>query len=130
MMAAESRIWTEAMRIHRRRWEDALATLMELAGVPMPKREYRFDPKRRSRFDFAWPDLRLAVEVEGGSWTQGRHTRGLGFSNDMEKYNRAALQGWIVLRYGPQEVKSGRAVGQILEAIEAQQNAQQRQVKP
>ena len=65
--------------------------------------EFRFHKVRRWRFDFAIPELKIAIEIEGGSWTQGRHTRGAGFQGDMEKYNTAQLMGWKVLRYTPQQ---------------------------
>ena len=65
--------------------------------------EFRFHPVRRWRFDFAIPDLKLAIEIEGGSWTQGRHTRGKGYQGDMGKYNTAQLMGWKILRYTPQQ---------------------------
>ncbi|MGI0119640.1 hypothetical protein [Zooshikella sp. RANM57] len=44
--------------------------------LPKPETEYIFHPSRCWRFDFAWPDRKLAVEVEGGGWSNGRHTRG------------------------------------------------------
>lgn len=64
-----------------------------------PDGEYRFHPERRWRFDFAYPDLKIAVEAEGGVFSAGRHTRGMGFVNDTEKYNQATLLGWRVFRY-------------------------------
>lgn len=64
-------------------------------------REYRFDPSRRWRFDYAIPAHKIAIEVEGGVWTQGRHTRPAGFIGDMEKYNAAAVLGWRILRTTP-----------------------------
>jgi len=69
------------------------------SNLPAFETEYYFLPDRRFRFDFAWPKKMLALECEGGVWTQGRHTRGVGFTNDCKKYNLAALKGWIVLRY-------------------------------
>ena len=62
------------------------------------QREHRFDPSRRWRFDFACPAARVAVEIEGGIWSGGRHTRGVGFISDCEKYNAAAAAGWSVFR--------------------------------
>ena len=67
-------------------------------------REHRFHPKRKWRFDFAIPHQRIAIEVEGGIYTQGRHTRGSGFSKDCEKYNTATAMGWAVLRFPANEV--------------------------
>ena len=72
------------------------------AGIKIPRREYQFIPNRRFRFDFAWPEEKVALECEGGIWIKGRHTRGTGFQNDCHKYNLAVLFGWRVLRYTPQ----------------------------
>lgn len=66
--------------------------------------EYKFCQDRKWRFDFANFDLKVAVEVEGGAFTNGRHTRGKGFINDMEKYNKSAELGWVVLRYTPTQL--------------------------
>ena len=60
--------------------------------------EYRFDPKRKWRFDFADPVSKVAVEIEGGVYQNGRHNRGGGFIQDCEKYNTATAQGWRVFR--------------------------------
>lgn len=61
--------------------------------------EYKFHPERRWRFDHAYVSLKVAVEYEGGIWTGGRHTRGIGYKKDCEKYNAAVKLGWRVLRY-------------------------------
>ena len=61
--------------------------------------EYKFHPTRRWRFDFYLPDFLTAIEIEGGIYTQGRHTRPQGYTNDCEKYNAAQLLGFKVLRY-------------------------------
>ena len=73
-------------------------------GLPVPEREYRFDAERRWRFDFAWPALKIAVEIEGGVWIRGRHVRPVGYLGDLEKYNRAVVLGWRVLRYAPHQL--------------------------
>ena len=61
-------------------------------------REHSFHWVRRWRFDYACPAQMIAVEIEGGVWTGGRHTRGKGFLGDMEKYNEATAMGWRVFR--------------------------------
>lgn len=71
------------------------------AGLPAPIAEYRFSTERRWRFDFAWPEFHVALEMEGGVWLGGRHVRGSGFLKDMEKYNAAVIAGWRVLRCTP-----------------------------
>jgi very-short-patch-repair endonuclease len=89
--------------------------------VILPEREYAFHPVRRWRFDFAWPELRLAVEVEGGVYSQGRHNRPQGFIGDTEKYNAAAEAGWTVLRYTGTAIRSGNAVEQVRTMIHERQ---------
>jgi very-short-patch-repair endonuclease len=53
---------------------------------------------RKWKFDFANVDAQVAIEIEGGVWISGRHTRGKGFIKDCEKYNTATLMGWSVFR--------------------------------
>ena len=60
-------------------------------------KEWRSRPQRRWRFDLTWPPHRLAVEVDGGTWTHARHTRAAGYEADCERLNQAALDGWRVL---------------------------------
>lgn len=95
--------------------EETLALQLRAARVSPPKREFAFHPTRKWRFDFAWPDIKLAVECEGGIWTNGAHTRGAHFEGDAEKYNQALLLGWRVLRFTGRVIKSGQAL-QVIEA--------------
>ncbi|WP_281545871.1 hypothetical protein [Grimontia sp. SpTr1] len=95
--------------------EAELAFQLTALGLPEPEREYSFHPTRRWRFDFAWPALGLAVEVEGGGWTGGRHTRGKGFEQDMTKYSEAMKRGWTVYRCDRRLIQSGEAVDAILQ---------------
>jgi len=90
-----------------------LAAIIRCLDIPEPVREYRFHPARRWRLDYAWPDFRLAVEIEGGVWINGRHTRGRGFLGDLEKYNELAMAGWSLLRFTPGQVKDGTAIQTI-----------------
>jgi len=98
---------------------DAFQLMCQAHGLPKPEPELRFCPPRRWRFDYAFPDAKLALEVEGGAWTGGRHTRGKGFVADMEKYNRAVILGWRVLRCTPADVKSGKVFAMLKEALAA-----------
>ena len=90
------------MSAPKRTDDNHLALLFEAlcaeAGLEIAEREYRFSDLRRWHFDYAWPERRLAVELEGGVWVGGRHVRGKGYINDCEKYNTAALMGWRVIR--------------------------------
>ncbi|MCH7389539.1 DUF559 domain-containing protein [Acinetobacter dispersus] len=79
--------------------------------------EYKFHPTRKWRADFLISDTKILIEVEGGIWSQGRHTRGAGYIGDMEKYNAAAILGFQVLRFSTQQVKSGLAVQQIEQLV-------------
>jgi len=60
--------------------------------------EYKFHPKRKWSIDFYLPDYGLAIELEGGIFTQGRHTRGSGFLGDIEKYNEITASGLSLIR--------------------------------
>jgi len=81
---------------------------IQRCNVGEPESEYKFHPKRKWRFDFAFPDIKLAIECEGGVWSDGRHTRGKGFVGDSEKYNEAVIMGWRILRYTTSTVKNIR----------------------
>ena len=86
-------------------------------NIPIPEKEYKFHPKRKWRFDYAWPDYKIALEVEGGIWTKGRHVRGTGFLKDMEKYNAATVLGWRVLRTTPTDLLKTDTLDLILICI-------------
>ncbi len=81
------------------------------------EREWRFHVKRRWRFDFAWPGRMLAVECEGHGGAKSRHLTYLGYTADCEKYNEAALLGWLVLRFTGPMIASGEALEVIERAI-------------
>ena len=71
-----------------------------LAGLKIEfVKEFKFHKKRKWRIDYFLPELKTGIEIEGGVWIQGRHTRGQGYINDCEKYNQALLCDIRVLRY-------------------------------
>ncbi len=97
--------------------EEALAFAMEVSGLEPFEREYRFHPRRRWRFDFAWPAHRFAVEVEGITHEGGRHQRVDGFNKDLEKYEAALLDGWKVYRCSRVMIEKGQALNTITQFV-------------
>ena len=71
------------------------------AGLPEPVPELCFAAPRRWRFDWAWPELKLALEVQGGLFVNGRHSRGAALLKEHEKLNAAAVAGWRILYCTP-----------------------------
>jgi very-short-patch-repair endonuclease len=90
--------------------EAAMRLWLRAEEFPEWVEEHRWHPTRQWRFDFAWPKERVALEVEGGVWTGGRHNRAAGFIEDCEKYNEATADGWRVVRVTKEQIDSGRAV--------------------
>lgn len=86
-------------------------------GVPEPQYEYRFCDERKWRFDLAWPTYMLALEVQGGIWTRGRHTRGVALLAEWEKLNAAACLGWRVLFCQPRDLCTSETVATIRAAL-------------
>ena len=81
--------------------------------IQQPIAEYQFAKPRRWRFDYAWPDAKVALEVDGGVWSRGRHVRGSGFLKDMEKLNRATVLGWRVIRTTPDRLCSEDTINDL-----------------
>lgn len=94
-----------------------LPLVVGVVRIPAPAREHRFHASRRWRFDFAWEMHKLALEVQGGIFTRGRHTRGAALLKEHEKLNAAAIAGWRVLYCTPRDVKNGAATKLIALAI-------------
>lgn len=92
---------------------------LEAADAPKPATEHRFHSERKWRFDMAWPERMVAVEVDGGAWIGGRHTSGSGFEADCLKLSHAAALGWRVLRVTPRMVQDGSALTLTLAALGA-----------
>lgn len=114
--------------------EEGLAVQLRALKVPRPEREYRFAAQHVGlgrgvkeriqeaglkdwRFDFAWPEFKFAVEVEGGIYINGRHNRGDGYAADLKKYHHAMALGWSVYRCGSHLVRSGKAANLIAELL-------------
>ncbi|WP_290861894.1 hypothetical protein [Flavobacterium sp.] len=92
--------------------EALLQEMKRLGVISGYVRELKFDEVRRFRFDWAIPELKLAIEYEGLNSEKSRHTTKKGYTGDCVKYNLAILNGWKVLRYTalnysdfPQDIK-------------------------
>ena len=101
-----------ANEARERQYELFRRTLESFTGCHVVA-EHKFHYTRKWRIDFAIIDLKIGIEIEGGVWSGGAHTRGKGFIEDMEKYNAAAMLGYTVLRFSTADVKSGKAIEQI-----------------
>jgi len=102
---------------------DAFFELWKRLGPDRPaKRDFRFHQTRRWKFDAAWPAEKVAVELEGGIWTRGRHTRGKGYWRDMQKYNAAVWAGWRLFRFAANDLEFDPlgVVEQVKSALEKQ----------
>jgi very-short-patch-repair endonuclease len=101
---------------------------MPVAGVAssavtsyIARRQYEFLEGRKYRADvaiFANPGVGLLVEVDGGLYVHGGHSRGAGREADLERDALAQLDGWRVLRVSPRHVKDGRALSWISALLE------------
>lgn len=97
--------------------EETLALQLRAYKIAF-EREFKFHPTRRWRADFHLPDYMILVEIEGGIWMKkGGHNTGFGIMRDMEKHSQAQILGYIVLRYTPNQVKSGQAIAEIRRAL-------------
>lgn len=94
--------------------DDSLAFQFKVLKIEGLKREYKFHPKRKWRFDFANTDKKIAIECEGGIHSGGRHVRAKGFEGDCEKYNEAVKMGWRILRFTSNMIQSGQAIKDYL----------------
>lgn len=101
--------------------EETLALHLRAEGYTF-RRQYQFCPTRRWSFDFMLREPSLgvsgiAIEVEGGLWTKGRHIRPQGYEADMIKYNEAAMANWLVFRFSTEQVKKGIAIDYVRRLI-------------
>ena len=97
--------------------EEEFLTQLKMCGLPRPdKREFKFHDTRKWRVDFCYSSIKLAVEIEGGEWVNGRHNRQL--AQDAEKYNELVLSGYRLLRFTGSMIKKGIAMDQMEKVLE------------
>ena len=97
--------------------EALLENHLNALKIPFTK-EFRFHPDRKWQADFRIDEMPILVEVEGGVFSNGRHTRGEGYTKDCEKYSAAAVNGWFVIRGTTAQIKAGLVIQWIEKLIE------------
>ena len=107
------------------------AMLCGKLGFPVPMPEYRFCPPREFAFDWCWPELRVALEKDGGIYGRGKacpvckrravgaHTSIQRLKSDQEKSNIAAIMGYCVLHARPEQFESGEVFELVRQALRA-----------
>ena len=91
---------------------DLLCWQLNNLGLPH-EREHHFHDTRKWRFDIAFPAVKLAIEIDGGLFVDGGHSRGRARINDMERDIAANLLGWLVVRMPPEWIRPGTALANI-----------------
>ncbi len=118
---SEKRTPLEQLHAKAKREKPQRALLFQLAAAKIQAiPEYPFHSTRKWRLDvvIAGAEPLLAVEIDGGGFIQGRHSRGLGIENDCEKFAAAMLAGWRILRVTPKHIRSGEALTWITELLQ------------
>jgi hypothetical protein len=98
---------------------DEFVHQLKAVGIQGFTRELLAIPGRKFRIDVAFPAARLAVECMGGVWTDGRHTRGPGYTTDCEKACLLAIEGWQYMPVTSEQIKSGHALQWVEAALRA-----------
>lgn len=99
--------------------EEALCLYLKSRNIAF-EREYYFFPGRRWRFDFAFVDRKIAIEIEGGIFVGGGHNRGVKYTGNCEKYNAAMLKGWKLIRFTTKHFVTRRGLklpGEYIQAM-------------
>jgi hypothetical protein len=111
---------TEARKILDKAQQEDFAWKFEYYWVrnngPDLDREFQFDEDRKWRADYKVVDKMVLIELEGGVYSGGRHTRAQGFIEDCMKYNKAAMLGYTVYRI-PTGCATDNYVGEIIKGI-------------
>jgi hypothetical protein len=96
--------------------EEEFYITVRAVNLPAAVREYKFHPKRNWRFDFAWPQWKVAAELQGGLGMGGRHTRGASLVLEYDKLNEAQVLGWKVFLFAWAHIEN-LDILRLLEAV-------------
>lgn len=117
------------------RWVEHFDLQLRDRGL-VPQKEHRFHPERMWRFDYAWVEKKIAVEIDGGSFGRvvvchqckqpvkrflksggimliregSGHNTGPALNRDHEKFNEAVKLGWRVYHFTPERIKDHSAI--------------------
>jgi hypothetical protein len=119
--AAWQRRKKQAAHGHRDDSASRFRLLCQASGLPMPVTEHVFHPTRKWRWDFAWPEEMLALEVDGGNFVQGAHVRGARILLTHEKLNAAAVLGWRILYCVPRNLCTEEMIATLKSLLDAGQ---------
>ncbi len=122
------RVWPQPPSLGKSRLQAILENRLERSGLGGFVTEHYFAKPRRWRFDIAYPDAMLAVEIEGGGWVNGRHVRGGGFAKDLVKYAEATALGWSVLRVDGAMIDDNRAAEYVRRCLESRNAGRREQL--
>ena len=96
----------------------AFLQLLKDAKLPVPESEFRFHPERKWRFDFAYVEQKIAIEIEGALYVKNKgHNSVTGILRDIEKYNEAAILGWKLIRIPSHEIHKAKTIDLIIRAL-------------
>jgi len=93
-----------------------LGEVLTILGIEY-ETEHKFHDRRKWRLDYVIPDYKIALEYEGIYGPKSRHLTVGGYRKDVEKYNEAALYGWLLLRFTHDHLASGEALNILERAI-------------
>jgi len=102
--------------------EDLFAFQLDACGLGGYVREAQIIPHRKYRYDFYYPEANLCIEIQGGVWSNGAHSRPTGITRDYEKANLCVQHGFRLLQFDVKQVKSGDAVEFVRSIIQQGSN--------
>jgi len=103
---------------NKEKQKDMFTMLMEKEGLDCWP-EYFFSTERLYRLDYAFPEYKIGLEVDGGTWSKERsgHSSGTGLARDREKSTLLATLGWALIRVTPQELMTAKIIETIKKII-------------
>lgn len=114
-LSAKEQLKKEEAAAKRRKHQDAFRIQLRGNKISDFVEEYKFDPNRNFKFDFAFVGPRIAVELDGGiHMEKGGHNTGTAILRDRRKDQAALLLDWTVFRVAPEMIKSGEAVQTLI----------------